>query len=521
MKKLSLFVTILLITALVSSCVFLPDFGTLSEDSTTDIDVSGGISENSAPEISGDASEQPQENPMASMTAKEIIDYSQEKSEAASSFVQDAEQTYVMDLGNGNVSTQSISYRGKGNALGTDDAMISYSFTADDRTGNFYYKNGKGYSNSNNVRMSFDCTEKEFEEYVQIVIFQSYSEDNDELFQNYLYDNCTVTVNDDGIYELAFSGILPYDMFAEYMGSDGEYIKKDEEITCDYKVLVNSEGYLVSEDISFDFVMESMGQAIDVTVQSVSAVSNINENVSVVILDTGYTHVGDIDVMYAALSHEYVKNQEYYKAEVIRQYNVNGYGFNDDVTFDIEMNYDGIELNKYAMTYDIIIDGTAYKYRYYFEDGKLYYKLLDSAVENVEYNLLPKLVYDEWICYDIDLSYGKDFNCTDNGDGTATLTYSLTDEMATEFADIYVYQIYGEEYYGLFAYADSAEIKEAKVTIVVDTETRCFISHSVKIDAKFVIEGETVTFKEESTQTFSPEGAVLPDRASFMGTSSL
>ncbi len=521
MKKLSLFISILLITALVSSCVFLPNFGTPSEESTTSIDVSDEINENSAPEVSDVVSEQPQENPMASMTAKEIIDYSHEKSEGASSFVQDVEQTYVMDLGNGNVSTQSISYRGKGNALGTDDAMISYSFTADDRTGNFYYKNGKGYSNSNNVRMSFDCTEKEFEEYVEIVIFQAYSVDNDDLFLNYLYDNCTVTVSDDGIYELSFSGSLPYDMFAEYMGSDGEYIKQDEEITCDYKVLINSDGYCFSEEMSFGFVMETMGQTFKVTIQSVSAVSNINENVSVVILDTGYTHVGGINVMYASLSHEYVKNQEYYKAEVIRKYKVNGYGFNDDVTFDIEMNYDGIELNKYAMSYDIFIDGTAYKYRYYFEDGKIYYKILDSAVESIEYNLLPKLVYDEWVCYDIDLSYGKDFSYTDNGDGTATLTYSLTAEMATEFADIYVYQIYGEEYYGLFAYADSADVKEAKVSVVIDTETRCFISHSVKIDAKFVIEGETVTFKEESTQTFSPEGVTIPNRASFMGTSSL
>ena len=100
------------------------------------------------------------------------------------------------------------------------------------------------------------------------------------------------------------------------------------------------------------------------------------------------------------------------------------------------------------------------------------------------------------MCYNIDLSYGKDFAYTDNGDSTATLTYSLTKEMATEFADIYVYQIYGEEYYGLFAYADSAEVNEAKVTVIIDTETHCFISHFVKIDAKFVIEGETVTLSK-------------------------
>lgn len=521
MKNLSLFICILLITVLVSSCVFGPSVSTPVEESDMSTDISAEISDESVPEVSDEASEFVQENPMASMTAKEIVEYAEAKSEEATAFVQDAEQSYVMDFGNGNVSTQSISYRGKGNALGTEDAMLSYSFTSDNGNGNFYYKNGKGYSNSNNVRLSFDCTEDEFEEYVKIVIFESYSEDEDELFQNYIYENCTITPKDDGSYELTFSGTLPYDLFAEYMGSDGEYIKQDEEITCDYKVIVNSEGYLISEDLSFAFVMESMGQTIDVTIQAVSAVSNINENVSVVILDTGYTHVGGVDAMYASLSHEYVKAQEYYKGEVVRKYKVNGYGFNDDVTFDIDMNYDGVDLNKYAMSYDIIIDGTAYKYRYYFEDGKIYYKILDSAVDSIEYNLLPKLVYDEWVCYDIDLSYGKDFNYTDNGDGTATFTYTLKDEMATEFADIYVYQIYGEEYYGLFAYADSADIKEAKVTVVVDTETHCFISHSVKIDAKFVIEGETVTFKEESTQTFSPEGVVIPNRASFFGTSSL
>lgn len=520
MKKFSLFICVLLIASLISSCVFLPGVSTPAEDSNVSVDTSDEISEESVPEISDEVSEQVEENPMASMTAKEIVEYSDMKAQEASSYIQDSEQTYMMDLGDGNVSTQSISYRSKGNALGTDDAMLSYSFTSDSGNGNFYYKNGKGYSNSNNVRLSFDCTEDEFDEYVRTVIFESYSDDDDS-FQDYIYENCTVTPQDDGSYVLTYSGMLPYDLFVEYMGSDGEFIKQDEEITCNYMLTVNAEGYLVAEDLTFAFVMETMGQTVNVTVQAVSAVSNINENVSVVILDTGYTHVGGVDAMYASLSHEYVKAQECYKGEVVRKYKVNGYGFNDDVTFDIDMNYDGKDLNKYAMSYDIIVDGTAYKYRYYFEDGKIYYKILDSAVDSIEYNLLPKLVYDEWVCYDIDLSYGKDFNYTDNGDGTATFTYTLKDEMATEFADIYVYQIYGEEYYGLFAYADSKQVNEAKVTVVVDTETHCFISHSVKIDAKFVIEGETVTFKEESTMTFSPEGVVIPDRASFMGSSSL
>ncbi len=503
-----------------SSCVFLPNSENSADESNTSNHISDVIIDESDTEISDEVSEEVSENPMASMSAKELIKYAEERSEQTSSYVQDVEQSYVLDDGKGNVSTQSVSYRSKGSAIGTEDAMMSYSFTSSDRNGNFYYKNGKGYSNSNNVRLSFDCTETQFKEYVELVVFQAYSEDNSDEFQDYIYENCTVTTKYDGSYELSYSGTVPYDMFAEYMGSDGKFIKQDKDIICNYTVSVTSEGFLVSEDFSFDFVMESSGQEFNVTIHSVSAVSNINENVSVIILDTGYTHVGSIDVMHAALSHEYVKSQEYYKGEAVRKYKVNGYGFNDDVTFDIEMNYDGIDLNKYAMSYDLIYNGTAYKYRYYFEDGKIYYKILDYDVNSVEYNLLPKLVYDEWVCYDMDLSYGSDFVYADNGDGTATLTYSLNDVMITEFADIYVYLVYGEEYYGMFAYADSVDVKEAKVTVVIDTETHCFISHSVKIDAKFVIEGENVTFKEESTQTFSPDGVVIPNRSAFLGTSS-
>ncbi len=521
MKKFSLFICVLLIASLISSCVFMPGVSTPAEDSNVSVDTSDEISEESVPETSDEVSKQVEENPMASMTAKEIVEYAEAKSEEATSFVQDAEQSFVMDFGDGNVTTQSVSFRGKGNALGTDDVMMSYSFTTNDRTGNFYYKNGKGYSNSNNVRMSFDCTEDEFEEYVALVIFETFTEDNYDMFNDYIYERCVVTPKDDGGYEISFSGALPFDLFAEYMGSDGEYIKQDDEIVCDYMVLVSSEGYPVSEEFSCDFVMEYMDQSINVSMKSVYATSNINENVSVVILDTGYTHVGSIDAMYAALSHEYVKAQDYYKGEVKRKYTVNGYGFNDNVTIDIRMNYDGIEQNKYALTYNYVIDGTSFKYRYYYEDGKLYYKLLNEAADSFEYNLVSDVVFEEWAAYNLDLSYGKDFGYTDNGDGTATFTFTYKDEIATEFADVYVYTIYGEEYYGLFAYADSKQINEAKVTVVVDTETHCFISHSVKIDAKFVIEGETVTFKEESTMTFSPEGVVIPDRASFMGSSSL
>ncbi|MBR6506238.1 MAG: hypothetical protein IKT37_01370 [Clostridia bacterium] len=520
MKKFKLLALVLLVAVLATACITkIPDVNQSGEDESS---IAPEVSvDDTSDEVSAEESEPVVENPMASMTAKEIIEYSTEISKGVSSFVQDAEQTVVMDLGNGDTSTQSISYRGKGKDLGTENAMMSYSFTAPDRTGNFYFKNGIGYSNSNNVRLSFECTEAEFEEYVQLVIFQTYTDNGNELFENYIYENCTVTPKEDGSYELTLSGTVPYDMFAEYMESNAEYIKQDEEITCDYKVIVSAEGYLFSEEVAFGFVMETMGQTINVTMHSVSAVSNINENVSVVILDTGYTHVGSIDAMYASLSHEYVKAQDYYKGEVKRKYTVNGYGFNDNVTIDIQMNYDGIEQNKYALTYNYVIDGTSFKYRYYYEDGKLYYKLLNEAVDSFEYNLVSDVVFEEWAAYNLDLSYGKDFGYTDNGDGTATFTFTYKDEIATEFADVYVYTIYGEEYYGLFAYADSKQINEAKVTVVVDTETHCFISHSVKIDAKFVIEGETVTFKEESTMTFSPEGVVIPDRASFMGSSSL
>lgn len=520
MKKFKLLALVLLVAVLATACITkIPDVNLSGEDESS---IAPEVSvDDTSDEVSAEESEPVVENPMASMTAKEIIEYSTEISKGVSSFVQDAEQTVVMDLGNGDTSTQSISYRGKGKDLGTENAMMSYSFTAPDRTGNFYFKNGIGYSNSNNVRLSFECTEAEFEEYVQLVIFQTYTDNGNELFENYIYENCTVTPKEDGSYELTLSGTVPYDMFAEYMESNAEYIKQDEEITCDYKVIVSAEGYLFSEEVAFGFVMETMGQTINVTMHSVSAVSNINENVSVVILDTGYTHVGSIDAMYASLSHEYVKAQDYYKGEVKRKYTVNGYGFNDNVTIDIQMNYDGIEQNKYALTYNYVIDGTSFKYRYYYEDGKLYYKLLNEAVDSFEYNLVSDVVFEEWAAYNLDLSYGKDFGYTDNGDGTATFTFTYKDEIATEFADVYVYTIYGEEYYGLFAYADSKQINEAKVTVVVDTETHCFISHSVKIDAKFVIEGETVTFKEESTMTFSPEGVVIPDRASFMGSSSL
>ena len=519
MKKFKLLALVLLVAVLATACVTkIPDVNQSGEDESS---IAPEVSvDDTSDEVSAEESEPVVENPMASMTAKEIVEYSDMKAQEASSYIQDSEQTYMMDLGDGNVSTQSISYRSKGNSLGTDDAMLSYSFTSDSGNGNFYYKNGKGYSNSNNVRLSFDCTEDEFDEYVRTVIFESYSDDDDSL-QDYIYENCTVTPQDDGSYVLTYSGMLPYDLFVEYMGSDGEFIKQDEEITCNYMLTVNAEGYFVAEDLTFAFVMETMGQTVNVTVQAVSAVSNINENVSVVILDTGYTHVGSIDAMYASLSHEYVKAQDYYKGEVKRKYTVNGYGFNDNVTIDIQMNYDGIEQNKYALAYNYVIDGTSFKYRYYYEDGKLYYKLLNEAVDSFEYNLVSDVVFEEWAAYNLDLSYGKDFGYTDNGDGTATFTFTYKDEIATDFADVYVYTIYGEEYYGLFAYADSKQINEAKVTVVVDTETHCFISHSVKIDAKFVIEGETVTFKEESTMTFSPEGVVIPDRASFMGSSSL
>jgi len=106
---------------------------------------------------------------------------------------------------------------------------------------------------------------------------------------------------------------------------------------------------------------------------------------------------------------------------------------------------------------------------------------------------------------------------TDNGDGTATLEFTYTDECVKFIAANYAYINYTEEYYDMFN--NLFQVSSAKCRIIYDLDTHALINHSYDIQAKFTYNNETIEFAEIFETVIETENVSVPARNIFIGTS--
>lgn len=531
MKKTALLICFVIITMLLASCIFDLNFTetshNVSDVSKLDQEEESVQESESLPEVS-EASDETSFGDMSSMSSAELFEYASAKSEAVDSFTQEIEQTTIFDMGTNGQNSITLSLRSKADGLQGEDPVFSAVYNDGALTQNFYFKNNKGYYNTNNVRFSFDCTCDELRDYSALVSFNQHGGEDEAVIelQDYIYNSAVVMPNSDGGYNILFEDEISHDMFAAFIGSGQDsLLDRDKPVTCAMFSYITDEGYLVSDVLNFSFTLTVDDISTDVQIISTSLINDINENVNVNVVESGYTHVGDIAVMYAMEGYNFLAEQDSYKCDIDIKYEVNGYSLNDNVSYDIEVFYAGADNNKMAYASKYMYNGTRYNYYYYFENDYLYIKYPGETsyeTEEIKYEFSSDVAFSFWLFCGIEMTSINGIVYEDNGDGTATLSYSLTESLVTDYADIYLAQTYGEDYYGFFANnSDSVKVNEAKVFVMVDNETGVILSHNYKIEARFLVEGETVTYKETVTQTFETEGVAVPDKNVFMGTSDL
>ena len=514
MKKTSFFALVLIFTIAVSSCI--PDFGI--SGSVSDIN----SSDNSDPavsqtdsEISDESIDDVSDDMLSLMAPDELVNYASEHSQTLCSYVYDFEQTIIYDV-SGTQQSTTYNYIEKVKDIYGEDPIISLSFSGGENKDNYYYTKGKGYCNSNNTRYSFDCTIEEFIEYTDIVIWQDFEQDENSDFMNSVLKNGNVSVLENGNYFVTFENTIDFDLFSEYIGFDN--ISKETPVITKYEVTVTSDGYMISERVDMNFALSTETGEVPMAAYFSTTVSNLNGDVNIMFIDNGYNHLGNIDLMYAALGYDYLSVSDQYSVDYTITTTVNGIGLNDNVVVKSSFDYLTKNSPRFAYDFNFNYNGSSVGYRYYMQDAVIYIKVGEEITET-EFPATEREVLELWYFSEIDFASGKDFSYSDNGDGTGTLKYSFTDAFVAENADYYILDIYGEEYYGIFQNADSMTVNSAVVTVVVDTDTHRILSHDYSIDVAFVVDGESVTYKEVCQSVFGYENIVVPDKNVFLGSS--
>ena len=215
---------------------------------------------------------------------------------------------------------------------------------------------------------------------------------------------------------------------------------------------------------------------------------------------------------------EQLNKLDKYSTFAKQNYHISLPGITDDVVVTREFITDKSDDVKFSYDFNASLRGTKYTVRQYFEDGVIY-----SQQNNQIHNQQIGKVNDEfilsyWVLVYPELSLGKDYSFTDNGDGTGTLTFTYTDETVTAMAEFMFASIYGDS--GLFTAANSVSVTKAAASITADLKTGVLISHKYDVEASFTVQDSKVVFKESTEITAAADPKPVPDRTIFFAQGS-
>lgn len=523
MKKLALLLSFALVVLSLTACFPFTDREEASKGPS--VNISDSVSETVSESVSEIVSDEVSENPLAEMTASELYDYALEKMDELHSYIADADMDMVVKT-DGKQASVNMNLRQKTSGYGTEDEVtgLTYSNPAMGINASFYYKDGVGYYSTLNERYSFDCTFDELEDLANLIAFSDYADDDeDDSAVDYVLERAEVSADEQGNIIISYNGTVTDKESIEVIFGVAPQEQSDEHDYCiDFKVTVSAEGYILNEVLKMESAANVSGTVVENIAILTTTTSHLNEKVDVIILDTGYTHVGSIDVVYASKCYDYLKVQQDYKTTTSQKYVFNGLGTSDSYTLDRTFNLIRSESPRFSFNNVITINGTKNQgYRYLGEGNTMYVHDGQKLQESEMGALDDDTMLSFWLLLDASLAYGKDFSYTDNGNGSAVLTFKYTDETVLMFANYYAYITYGEDYYGMFDEADNVTVNFADVIITIDTETGALLSHQYHIDARFIFDGEGAVFVEKTTITASVDNVTVPEKNVFFGTSGL
>lgn len=409
---------------------------------------------------------------------------------------------------------------------------VSFSNSSSGKSGSLYYLDGKGYFSSTSGRYSFDCTIDEFEELCDYYkgnsthfaspITGEYEPETDGDSWVTFYDMCTVTKTEDGGYNIFLKEVITdTELAANIFDMAPDEYKQEDGIDVTYSVYIDKDGYLYSQILNASITAISYGREVKISATSSFELSDINKPIPIVLPNEGFSDVGDIEAMYVQDCIVRLNELDAYSVLAKHEYSVSIPGLSEKVSSTREFitnKKDGI---KFSYDFTASLRGTKANVRQYYEDGIIYLKRnnqiqqQDVGVDNVTDTSLLTV----WVSIHPEMSLAKDFVFSDNGDGTATLNFTYTDDTVVKIADYMFVYIYGET--GYFTNYKSVTVKKATASITTDLKTGILISHEFSVEAEIVTQNGVAVYSETAKITTDVSGKTVPDRAVFFGQSIL
>ncbi|MBR6777507.1 MAG: hypothetical protein IKM27_07150 [Clostridia bacterium] len=518
MKKLSLLLSLLILIFSFSSCVFLPHL--LFEKQESDINSSTSIED---PELSvSNASKD--DGDTESGSPYEIYENALEKNNTVVSGVTDL--VYSTKISHSaETESNKTTIKQKVSGYGTDNAATFISCVSDGKQDGYIYryKDGKGYFEAGKTLLSFDCTYDELDSFAYLFLLPPDPEQGEVSILELLKDKASVEKGPDDCLTVFAKGKIASETHKkDILGSI--YLSHDKVSELDAEVLavINADGYLVSltTKLRFTAVLENVNYVYEA--ENVMKLSEINQNVKIVIPFADYDYIGSYDNLDAFYAYYSLETLPAYSAKVVQEVKVQqgGFDINDIITTEANVII-GDEITLSVINdYDYVADGERYTYYTYFEDGTYYRKYLNDVYEeNIGKDYYYEYTVFAWTDYCLFPECGYDYEFTDNGDGTATLSFKYKDESIALLANVYAYNNLSEDYYEMFS--EPSYGSTATSTVTFNMETGALIKHVYSINASFIIDGEHVYYTESTEITINTENVTVPEKEVFLGTSAL
>ena len=532
LKKLCFVLAVLIMAFCISACFPANDTPSVPEENSADVSEnqqsvapseSSDISDSSVPDEESGAPD------LSEMSPSELMAYS----DTLLKEVDSAKITLTTD-GIVKYDGQEISYTSSytskiaGALTEKTKRSVSFSDSSSGKSGSLYYLDGKGYLSSTSGRYSFDCTIEEFEEFCEhyrgnTIHFASpitgeYEPDTDENYWTIFYDMCTVTQTEDGGYNIFLKEVITDTELAAnvFKVAPDEY-KQEDGIDVTFSVYIDKDGYLYSQILNTSVTAISYGREVKISAIASFELSDINKPIPIVLPNEGFSDVGDIEAMYVQDCIVRLNELDAYSVLAKHEYSVSIPGLSEKVSATREFITNKKDDIKFSYDFTASLRGTKANVRQYYEDGVIYLKRNNQIQQQEVENVTDSSLLTVWVSIHPEMSLAKDFVFSDNGDGTATLKFTYTDDTVVKIADYMFVTIYGES--GYFTNYKSVTVKKATASITTDLKTGILISHEFSVEAEIVTQNGVVVYSETAKITTDVSGKTVPDRAVFFGQS--
>ncbi|MBO7737252.1 MAG: hypothetical protein J6S77_00950 [Clostridia bacterium] len=534
MKKLCFVLAVLIMAFCVSACFPANDTPSVPQENSADVSEnqqsvapseSSDVSDSSVPDEESDTPD------LSKMSPSELMAYADTLLEDVDS----AKITLTTD-GIAKFDGQEISYTSSytskttGALTENPKRSVSFSDSSSGKSGSIYYLDGKGYFSSTGGRYSFDCNIDEFEEFCEYhkgntthfasPITGEYEPDTDENYWMIFYDMCTVTQTEDGGYNIFLKDVITdTELAANIFKMAPDEYKQEDGIDVTFSVYIDKDGYLYSQVLNTSITAISYGKEVRISAIASYEISDINKPIPIVLPNEGFSDVGDIEAMYVQDCIVRLNMLDSYSVLAKHEYSVSIPGLSEKVSATREFITNKKDDIKFSYDFTASLRGTKANVRQYYEDGIIYLKRnnqiqqQDVGVDNVNDSSLLTV----WVSIHPEMSLAKDFVFSDNGDGTATLNFTYTDDTVVKIADYMFVYIYGET--GYFTNYKSVTVKKATASITTDLKTGILISHEFSVEAEIVTQNGVAVYSETTKITTDVSGKAVPDRTVFFGQS--